>query len=120
MSGCARREPLMTEEVKFIDRFSQLAQRPDIADGVTRVRAEMGEADRTYAMGLAALRQAAELTQTDLPAGSESPRPPSAASNSPTTCSCPPSTPTSEPSAAAPASSSPSPTATRRPSTSHN
>jgi len=32
----------MTEEVKFIrgnDRISQLAQRPDIADGVNRVRA---------------------------------------------------------------------------------
>jgi hypothetical protein len=44
----------MTEEVKFIrgnDRISQLAQRPDIADGVTRIRAEMAEADRTYAMG---------------------------------------------------------------------
>ena len=68
MPGCARREPLMTEEVKFIrgnDRIDQLAQRPDIADGVTRVRAEMAEADRTYAMGLAALRQAAELTQAE-------------------------------------------------------
>jgi hypothetical protein len=56
----------MTEEVKFIrgnDRISQLAQRPDITDGVTRVRAEMAEADRTYAMGLAALWQAAGLTQ---------------------------------------------------------
>jgi hypothetical protein len=29
----------------------------------TRVRAEMAEADRTYAMGLAALRQAAELAR---------------------------------------------------------
>jgi DNA-binding XRE family transcriptional regulator len=60
---------LMTEEVKFIrgnDRISQLAQRPDIADGVTQVRAEMAEVDRTYAMGLAALRQAAELTQVEL------------------------------------------------------
>jgi hypothetical protein len=113
----------MTEEVKFIrgnDRINQLAQRPDIADGVTRVRAEMAEADRTYAMGLAALRQASELTQANSPAASETPRPPSAASNSPTTCSCPPSTLTSEPSAAASALSSPSPTATRQPSTSHN
>ena len=45
----------MTEEVKFIrgnDRINQLAQRPDIADGVNRVRAEMAAADRTYAMGL--------------------------------------------------------------------
>ena len=59
----------MTEEAKFIrgnDRISQLAQRPDIADGVNRVRTEMAEADRTYAMGLAALRQAAELTQVEL------------------------------------------------------
>jgi DNA-binding XRE family transcriptional regulator len=59
----------MTEEVKFIrgnDRINQLAQRPDIADGVNRVRAQMAEADRTYAMGLAALRQAAELTQAEL------------------------------------------------------
>ncbi len=61
----------MTEEVKFIfirgnERTSPLAQRPDIADGVTRVHAEMAEADRTYAMGLAALRQAAELTQAEL------------------------------------------------------
>ena len=59
----------MTEEVKFIrgnDRISQLAQRPDIAEGVAQVRADMAEADRTYAMGLAALRQAAELTQVEL------------------------------------------------------
>ncbi len=57
MPGCPSREALMTEEVKFIrgnDRISQLAQRPDIADGAARVRAEMADADRTYAMGLAA------------------------------------------------------------------
>lgn len=44
MPSCARREAPMTEEVKFIrgnDRINQLAQRPDIADGVNRVRAEM-------------------------------------------------------------------------------
>jgi DNA-binding XRE family transcriptional regulator len=59
----------MTEEVKFTrgnDRISQLAQRPDIAAGVARVRADMAESDRTYAMGLAALRQAADLTQAEL------------------------------------------------------
>ena len=59
----------MSEEVKFIrgnDRINQLAQRPDIAAGVARVRADMADADRTYAMGLAALRQAAELTQVEL------------------------------------------------------
>src|SRR5258708_18013275 len=59
----------MTKEAKFTrgnDRISQLAQRPDIAEGVARVRAGMADADRTYAMGLAALRQAAELTQVEL------------------------------------------------------
>ena len=59
----------MTEEVKFIrgnDRINRLAQRPDIAEDVAQVRADMAEADRTYAMGLAALRQAAELTQVEL------------------------------------------------------
>ena len=59
----------MTEQVNFIrgnDRISQLAQRPDLAAEVAGVRAEMAEADRTYAMGLAALRQAAELTQVEL------------------------------------------------------
>jgi hypothetical protein len=57
------------EEVKFIrgnDRINRLAQRPDIAAEVARIRADMAEADRTYAMGLAALRQAAELTQVEL------------------------------------------------------
>jgi len=59
----------MSEEVKFIrgnDRINQLAQRPDIAAEVAQVRADMAGADRTYAMGLAALRQAAELTQVEL------------------------------------------------------
>lgn len=59
----------MSEEVKFIrgnDRISQLARRPDISAEVAQVRADMAEADRTYAMGLAALRQAAELTQAEL------------------------------------------------------
>jgi hypothetical protein len=48
----------MSEEVKFIrgnDRIDRLAQRPGITDGVTRVRAEMAEADRTYTLGTAAL-----------------------------------------------------------------
>jgi len=60
---------LMTEDVRFIrgnDRISQLAHRPDLAEGVAQVRRDMEEADRTYAMGLAALRQAAELTQVEL------------------------------------------------------
>jgi DNA-binding transcriptional regulator YiaG len=59
----------MDEEVKLIrgnDRINRLAQRPDIAAEVIQIRADMAEADRTYAMGLAALRQAAELTQVEL------------------------------------------------------
>jgi len=59
----------MPEEVKLTrgsDRISQLARRPDIAADVAEIRAGMAEVDRTYAMGLAALRQAAELTQVEL------------------------------------------------------
>ena len=69
MRCCARREVPVTEEIRLIrgnDRINQLSQRPDIAEGVARIRAEMAEADRTYAMSLAALRQAAELTQVEL------------------------------------------------------
>lgn len=53
MHGFARREVPMNEEVKFIrgnDRINQLAQRPDIAEGVSRIRAEMAEADRACAI----------------------------------------------------------------------
>jgi DNA-binding transcriptional regulator YiaG len=59
----------MSEDVTFIrgnDRIERLAERPDLADDVARVRRDMEDADRTYAMGLAALRQAAELTQVEL------------------------------------------------------
>lgn len=67
------------------DRINRLAQRPGIAADVAQIRADMAEADRTYTMGLAALRQAAELTQVESPAAWASPRPPSAAWSSPTT-----------------------------------
>jgi DNA-binding transcriptional regulator YiaG len=59
----------MTDDVTFTrgnDRIERLAERPDLADDVARVRRDMEDADRTYAMGLAALRQAAELTQVEL------------------------------------------------------
>jgi DNA-binding transcriptional regulator YiaG len=59
----------VTEDVRFIrgnDRIETLAQRSDIAGEVAQIRRGMEEADRTYAMGLAALRQAAELTQVEL------------------------------------------------------
>jgi hypothetical protein len=50
----------MTEEVKLIrgnDRINQLAQRPDIAEGVAQIRADMAEADRNYALGLTAIAE---------------------------------------------------------------
>lgn len=59
----------MSEDVTFIrgnDRIERLAERPDLADDVARIRRDMEDADRAYAMGLAALRQAAELTQVEL------------------------------------------------------
>lgn len=52
MHCCARRQA-PTEEVKLIrgnDRINQLAKRPDIAEGVARIRVEVAGADRTYAM----------------------------------------------------------------------
>jgi len=55
-----------TGERDMIPLARELAQRPDLAEGVAQVRRDMEEADRTYAMGLAALRQAAELTQVEL------------------------------------------------------
>jgi DNA-binding transcriptional regulator YiaG len=70
MRGSAREEVTqMSDDVTFIrgnDRIERLAERPDLADDIARVRRDMEDADRTYAMGLAALRQAAELTQVEL------------------------------------------------------
>jgi DNA-binding transcriptional regulator YiaG len=59
----------MTDDVTFVrgnDRINRLAERPDLAADVAQVRRDMDDADRTYAMGLAALRQAAQLTQVEL------------------------------------------------------
>ena len=71
MLGSARKgmKTLMSDDVTFIrgnERIERLAERPDLAKDVARVRRDMDDADRTYAMGLAALRQAAELTQVEL------------------------------------------------------
>jgi hypothetical protein len=69
MPGRGRRKAPPSEEGKLTrgnDRISQLAQRPGIAAGAVQVRAQMAEADRTYAMGLAALRHAARLTPAEL------------------------------------------------------
>lgn len=70
MRGSARKQmTLMSDDVTFIrgnERIERLAERPDLAEDVARVRRDMEDADRTYAMGLAALRQAADLTQVEL------------------------------------------------------
>jgi DNA-binding XRE family transcriptional regulator len=57
------------DDVTFIrgnERIERLAERPDLAEDVAQVRRDMEDANRTYAMGLAALRQAADLTQVEL------------------------------------------------------
>lgn len=59
----------MSDDVTFVrgnERIERLAERPDLAEDIARVRRDMDDADRTYAMGLAALRQAADLTQVEL------------------------------------------------------
>lgn len=59
----------MSDDETFIrgnERIERLAERPDLAEDVARVRRDMEDADRTYAMDLAALRQAADLTQVEL------------------------------------------------------
>ena len=58
------------EQVTFVEnlneRITRMAADPAIADRVAQVRREMADADRSYAMGLAALRQAAHLTQVEV------------------------------------------------------
>ena len=70
MRGSAREEmSAMSDDVTFIrgnERIERLAERPDLAEAVARVRRDMEDADRTDAMGLPELRQAADLTQVEL------------------------------------------------------
>ena len=54
------------EFTDITDEVDALLADPDLAPTITEHRAEMAEADRRYAMGLAALRQAFDLTQTEL------------------------------------------------------
>ena len=59
----------MTKPETFIrgnPRIKRLTERADIAPAVAKTRQNMADADRAYAMGLATLRQAAELTQIAL------------------------------------------------------
>jgi DNA-binding transcriptional regulator YiaG len=48
------------------ERVRRLRERADLADQVESARAGMRDADRVYAMGLSAIRRAADLTQTEL------------------------------------------------------
>ena len=48
------------------ERVRRLRKQPDLAEDVASAREEMREADRVHAMGLAALRRAADLTQTEI------------------------------------------------------
>jgi DNA-binding transcriptional regulator YiaG len=52
--------------VRGNDRLNALLSNTDTAEAVASVRQEMDQQDRAHAMGLAALRQAANLTQTEL------------------------------------------------------
>ena len=48
------------------DRLARMLAKPGMQEAVAARRATMHDADRAHAMGLAALRKAAELTQTQL------------------------------------------------------
>lgn len=69
----------------------------------TAWHADMAGADGTYAMSVAALRQAAELTQVELARRMGVTQAAISRMEQPTTCCCLPSTLTSRPSAAPPA-----------------
>lgn len=59
----------MTEQfITGNERLAALLSKPDTAAAVGRIRQEMDQQDRAHAMGLAAIRQAARLTQTELAA----------------------------------------------------
>jgi DNA-binding XRE family transcriptional regulator len=63
------RRILVSKDVTFVrgnDRIARLAKRADLAPAVAATRQTMADADRDYATGLAALRQAVELTQVAL------------------------------------------------------
>ena len=56
-----------TEEFTDItDQVDELLARPEIAEAVSRLREERMEADRGYAVSLAAVRKAFNLTQVEL------------------------------------------------------
>ena len=65
----ASSQPGDPTDVAFVrgnDRLARMLARPGMQDAISAQRAKMHDADRAHAMGLAALRKAAELTQTEL------------------------------------------------------
>ena len=65
----ASSQPGDPTDVTFVrgnDRLARMLGKPGMQEAVAARRAKMRDADRSHAMGLAALRKAAELTQTEL------------------------------------------------------
>jgi DNA-binding transcriptional regulator YiaG len=65
----ASSQPGEHTDVAFVrgnDRLARMLAKPGMKEAVAARRSKMRDADRTHAMGLAALRKAAELTQTEL------------------------------------------------------
>lgn len=65
----ASSQPGDPTDVTFVrgnDRLTRMLAKPGMKEAVAARRAKMQDADRAQAMGLAALRKAAELTQTEL------------------------------------------------------
>ena len=65
----ASSQPGDSTDVAFVrgnDRLARMLAKPGMQEAVAARRAKMRDADRAHAMGLAALRKAAELTQTEL------------------------------------------------------
>ncbi|ROZ88048.1 XRE family transcriptional regulator [Gordonia sp. OPL2] len=57
------------DQVTFVrgnQRLANMLADSDTAGRIVAIREEMAQADRAHAMGLAAIRQAAQLTQTEL------------------------------------------------------
>lgn len=59
-------DPADVAFVRGNDRLARMLAKPGMEEAVAARRAKMHDADRAHAMGLAALRKAAELTQTEL------------------------------------------------------
>lgn len=59
-------DPTDVTFVRGNDRLSRMLAKPGVREAVAARRAKMHDADRVHAMGLAALRKAADLTQTEL------------------------------------------------------